>query len=189
MREYAIKTKNRSKRVWLARTAIYAAWVSAILWVATSSLDSPLRPSRRAQVRMLTVMPQGWAFFTRDPRLPLLIVFERVDGRFHPAVEINASRGNYFGLKRISRRFDLEIAAIMAQVPDTAWFSTRSKIAEFEAVANRQRSFSVPNRAPRPRVCGEYALVRRPPTPWAWAHLEDTIRHPVTLVRLAIVCD
>jgi len=168
------------------------AWLLAIGVVLTGTLsESPLRPSFPVRINLLTVAPEGWAFFTRDPREPVVVVHapsEAGDERWRPLELANFQRANLFGLRRTSRLLTTEVTQLLREVPPEAWTPCRAPVAEClaedsPAVHTAERSSPL-----LPALCGPLTIQVRERVPWAWSGSRDRIRMPAKIVRLDVRC-
>lgn len=164
------------------------------LGVALSSLHAalPTNPvtSLFAEDRLAvrSVLPQGWAFFTRSPREERTLPFLRDEGgvwhEIHTAT--HAEPRHAFGLNRRSRAQGVEVGLLLGEVSAAQWHDCGGPVAgcldEAEVVARLR------NPSPAPSVCGDVALVRREPLPWAWSQ-DDTVENmPALVARLEVSC-
>lgn len=139
------------------------------------------------KLRMRDVLPQGWAFFTRDPQEPAIIPHVRSKGRF-VAVDKgpNANKHNWFGIRRLARAQNVEVGILMSKVPMAFWDRCRSAPVVCLEKAGLARTLSNP--FPRPTVCGEVGLVRQESIPWAWTRDDTVPMMPSKIVRLEVRC-
>jgi antimicrobial peptide system SdpA family protein len=134
-------------------------------------------------------LPQGWSFFTRDPREPWPRAFSRhPDGSWS-----NASLGtlstarNAFGLNRRPRAQGVEISLLLQQVPGKEWSSC--SVAPITCLETISNASYVVNLSPQPSLCGVIGIALQEPVPWAWSHHTDrTILMPSKVVRLFVSC-
>ncbi|WP_103020449.1 SdpA family antimicrobial peptide system protein [Salinibacter altiplanensis] len=138
-------------------------------------------------VDMRTVIPEGWAFFTRNPREPSSRFYEKRDGTWQSArLGANASPENLFGLSRRGRGQGIEAARLIEQAPDSAW--TKCKASARSCLKSISHVPTVENPSPLPTFCGTVGFVRRPPVPWAWNESRLDIHMPGQALKLDIQC-
>lgn len=166
------------------------AWAVAGAYAVHGQMPrNVLRLPFEAQVKphLAYLVPEGWAFFTRDPREPKLYTFSlSQDGRWE-----NANQGphalpqNVFGLDRRSRAQGVEIALILGTVRANALRQCR------EAVATCLESLDpIPmrNASPAPTLCGDIGIAQQEPLPWAWYAGRHDVTMPGQVVRLVLSC-
>lgn len=116
-----------------------------------------------------SILPQGWAFFTRSPREEAILVFRKVGDQQWQDTDIgpNAEPSNFFGADRRARAQGLERGIITSSVPDDSW---RKCHQELEVCLGLQveNSVTVYNPTPNPTMCGPLALVSRSPVPYSY---------------------
>ena len=138
-------------------------------------------------VDMRAVMPEGWAFFTRNPREPSTRFYEKRDETWQSArLGANASPENLFGLSRRGRGQGIEAARLIEQIPDSAWM--KCKLPARSCLKSISRVPTVRNPSPLPTFCGTIGFVRRPPVPWAWNESRLDIHMPGEVLKLDAQC-
>ena len=152
----------------VATTACTLVWMLAFAFVASAALPyNVLSPGLRAERWLRLVLPEGWGFFTRDAREPDLLIARKHGDRWllEPP---HASASHAFGLLRLSRVLPVEASQLIAAASSS--FSP-CQLKDLEACIERAPLQRVPSDVQRPFLCGDVALVRRAPVPWAWADL------------------
>jgi antimicrobial peptide system SdpA family protein len=164
-----------------------------VLLVASAGLaESPIAASFLPKVTLLSLAPQGWAFFTRDPREPqkLLRAVGR-DATGKPALRSVAVGRveDYFGIGRRSRAREVEIALLMEQLPPTKkWTACSGPLVECATSDARVPTVELHNRALVRSLCGEFVATEQEPVPWAWAQHRDQVNMPAKAIKLKVVC-
>ncbi|WP_394345007.1 SdpA family antimicrobial peptide system protein [Echinicola soli] len=144
---------------------------------------NPLTLDYRESKLVYTVIPQGWGFFTRDPREPYTLLYKRTGDKLNLINDSGAEPRYLFGLSRSTRRQNIELGSLYLQVPDSMWVSCPSK-AWKECVPD-DRVF-VSDSFKHPRLSGEYLLIRQAPVPWAWSKSYDKIKMPFEICKIYI---
>jgi antimicrobial peptide system SdpA family protein len=160
-------------------------WALAVAWAATSSLPyNPLSPGLSAERRTRLVLPEGWGFFSRDPRERDLMVVRRAHGdwRIEPP---HADASNLFGLLRKSRALPVEASQVISELQQP--FAPCS--GDFRPCLDAAPIHELPADRARPFLCGDVAFLRRAPVPWAWSGLLAPERMPTDVLRTHIRCD
>lgn len=172
----------------LTRLLLTAFWSAVVAVVFLGNIrNQPFRPPPEQRQFTMALTPEGWAFFTRNPREPVDRVF-RWDGdawrRFNRP---NASPENLFGFRKTSRPIGAELSVLLSQVPAGRWRSCDSAL-ETCLRDPALTVVAVENRSRIQAVCGRFALERRPPVPWAWSQSLDEIHMPAKVVLLDVTC-
>lgn len=144
-----------------------------------------LAPAEALHLRMW--LPQGWGYFSGEARAPGVSVHvaDR-DGRWRPVpLPHQGAPGRLFGLDRGGRVAEREIALLEAR-------SRREPRAcrgpDATCLTGLPAPEPVANTATTPRLCGDVAVIRRDPVPWAWAGSADPEEMPATVRRLEVSC-
>ncbi len=139
-------------------------------------------------------LPEGWAFFTRDPREEAVRVYVRSrDGEWANAIEAPLGAwSNALGLNRKPRRQNVEQGLLLATLPQEGWTSCVST--ELALCLDRvDPTVTFTNPSPVGTLCGEIAVVRQKPVPFAWItgkgrdELQD-FRVPNRFIRVEAKC-
>jgi antimicrobial peptide system SdpA family protein len=132
--------------------------------------------------------PEGWKFFTRNPREEQTHLYVRnAAGMWNDAdVGPNGSSRNLFGLSRQGRAQPLEYGALLKDLPKEAWRDcdgSPEQCLEHALVAKTLSNTSVTK-----TLCGTVGIVRQKPVPWAWAKSKRPVVMPSRVVRLEVSC-
>jgi antimicrobial peptide system SdpA family protein len=153
-----------------------ALWVVIAVYSVHAVLPANVLelPFRGALARPAsTLFPQGWAFFTKSPRDPILTAYEfDARGRAHRIPEITASDvRNLFGINRRGRAIGTEMALLLDLVPPERWVECGSDGDGCVAGARVGDPPRVVSPVPGPRLCGEVALAEESAVPYAYREL------------------
>jgi len=170
------------------KVALVLFWGGVIVYVAVvSASESPYIPTKSVKINLMAVSPQGWEFFTRDPREPERHVFRRNVETWEEIDRANFSSRNLFGIKRTSILEQVEIKSMMSQVADSAWVSCDGTLSEC-INEKKLRITSVQNNSQMGLLCGDHVIQDRRPVPWAWSGDAEPSMIPSKVVRLSISC-
>jgi antimicrobial peptide system SdpA family protein len=157
---------------------------AAFFSVLPSTSFNPLKFSYRYSSLIYTLLPQGWGFFTRDPREAQTMVYRPEGSAFRLVNKSNGEASYLFGLSRVSRRQNIELGQIIATIPSQAWTPCSSRNLSSclsDSLVVRKNPFK------SPLIKGEYVLVSTNPIPWAWSHSRKPVVMPFKTVRLYVV--
>lgn len=178
---------SRSQVVFTTRALLVVFWGIVGSVILRSFNDSPLRLGVRNSTNVGAFAPEGWAFFTRNPREENLLVYRRAGTSWVRAIPTNADPQYLLGLGRAQRVQEMELTRILQHVPATSWIHTRSTIVPPPS-AGMRHPVAVNNTAPHLTLCGEFLLQRQEPVPWAWSKSRRTLMLPTSTVTLDIRC-
>ncbi|TXF85704.1 SdpA family antimicrobial peptide system protein [Neolewinella aurantiaca] len=157
-------------------TAVFTGAVLLVCLMAFSVMVAvaPFNPiSTKLQVgaEINTLIPEGWAFFTRNAREPDFFYYEKIDGewgrmdRYFP----NSTPLNAFGMNRRSRAITTEMVLLLQKMPAGAWVESEEVLNAFNVAAlDTAKAYAVSNTLPVPYLCGDIAIVMAEPIPWAY---------------------
>lgn len=141
------------------------------------------------RIGMLLLAPQGWSFFTRNPREERMTLYGRDESGAWVSL-VRARRGSLaiiLGLDRAARAQGVEAGGLAALAREDAWRdcgdALPGRCARTALVAGR-----VVNASPEPSLCGAVAIINQAPVPWAWLQLGKPIHMPARVLRLEVVC-
>lgn len=172
----------------IARIAVTVIWTALILAVLAGSIeDSPLRYSSSEKLNLIAILPEGWSFFTRNPREATDHVYHRQEAGWVSLGRTNSHVANLFGARRTARIHGIELSALLQQVAVGKWHRAVVRLEDLKAIESIP-VMKVTNPALRPTLCGQLLVQRREPVPWAWSSRRDAIEMPADIVRLRSSC-
>jgi antimicrobial peptide system SdpA family protein len=154
--------------LWLV-VALYS--VHAVL--PNNVLELPARQSVAEPVH--SVLPQGWAFFTKSPRDPLLTAYEFDEqGRPYRVPEISSpDYRNLFGINRRGRAIGTELAHLLDSVPPERWVDCEPGDDQCLSRLRTGSPYRVASPVPGPRLCGEVVFAVETVVPYPYRNLVD----------------
>ncbi len=182
---------RRLKRLGLVALVLLLGWSTlAIHAVHAVMPNNPIKLPLTKVLDFRLILPEGWAFFTRDPREPEATVYVRSsDGqwlitpgvpRFHWSTAL--------GLDRHIRAHGVELGMLLEKAEKAERFDCTKEPQE----CLEQASVAAPmnNPSPAPQICGQIGIVMRKPVPWAWslAHQAKPISMPSKVLRMDVQC-
>lgn len=164
---------------------VLALLAVALVYVAHASIpETALRLPFESRAVTRQLVPEGWAFFTRDPREPDIRAYALEDASW---TQIDQSyHGGALGFDRSSRHQSREVGYLLQGLPPADdWPQCTEALAGcLERHSNRERRI-ISNEFPGTRrLCGTVAIVLADPPPWAWAGLEVSSSSSVQLLEV-----
>lgn len=160
--------------------AVVATFAIIAVYAAHAAIpESPLTLPLESKGGISQVLPEGWAFFTRDPREPDVDVYAPLGDSW---TEVDQSyHGAGLGFDRSSRHRSRELGYLLTELPASEDWQVCSRALE-ECLAE-SRPDEVANLFPGVRaLCGQLAILVAEPIPWAWAGLNASRTAHVRLV-------
>jgi len=175
-----------------ARLGVIADGLCGVFWVSLAGIgllgalpEDAFGVSNYSRNVVRTLLPEGWAFFTRNPR-------ERVDHLYEVRANGELVAGNpadersLLGFDRKPRLRSAELAGLVSKVPESAWISCRASLNECLRQESPELQISITMNVPA--FCGRAVIQSRTPVPWAWRKSYDSIHMPSRFVRVNVDC-
>ena len=170
----------------LAALAIF--WGGSLFYVAIHALPyNPLVQSKSTEINLKFIMPEGWAFFTKNPREPRMKLYQIGENDLTLMDRHNASPENLWGLSRRTRVTNVELGNVVPHIMEDNWHDLDNALA-VPAALDTIESIALVNEARDPRLCGSYCLVKYEPLPWAWSQDMQEDEMPVQIVKIDLLC-
>ena len=182
--------RGRARAFALTAIMLTALWLSVSAYVLHSMFPfNAVALPAESDIRVRLWAPQGWKFFTRNPREDWLLPFSRSSGGSWQSASLgpNGRLDAYFGISRRPRAQGIEIGLLLFKVPKAAWDEC-----DHEPTVCLERSpikATLRNRSPRPTMCGMVGFVQQKQTPWAWEAKGATPKHmPSRVAKFEVKC-
>lgn len=137
------------------------------------------------------LMPQGWAFFSKSPRDPLIGPYTlSKTGDVVSQSMLPSTQAKYlWGMSRNARAQGVEVAYYAADLQSGDWADCKSPIID-ECVRQGKslKAKPVKNPAPSPSVCGTSYLVESEPMPWSYRHLTEERFKALKIAKVKVQC-
>lgn len=161
-----------------------------ILFIQSVICIIPYNPSRELLSRNMSLelfMPQGWNFFTANPRVEQTVAYKKTANGWGNMLKWpHASRENLFGLRRTGRAQGLELGLILQELPAQSFVDCRETIGGcLDKVATVTR---LENLDPSATLCGFIGLVAQQPVPWAWTRSGQAIKMSARVAKAFVQC-
>jgi len=167
--------------------SVAMAWLILFCISIESALPfNSLNINSAVQSGVRTFVPQGWAFFSRNPREERLAVYQWSGRKWENASLGPLSRAsNLFGLDRTVRAQAVELSNLLRQISRKKWQECHDTDLVCLNAASEELQSSV-NFSTNPTLCGKLAAIERKPLPWAWRNSSDIM--PASVVRVNVRC-
>lgn len=134
------------------------------------------------------MFPQGWSFFTKNPKESRLMIFRLKSSNELQQVDLkNTSPNNYYGISRLNRIKGIELSIINSQVDSNSWALCRTSKDQKIAIDTLSTQI-VFNRTCINSLCGLYILKEAEPIPWAWCKNANGLEMPTNIAKIYVVC-
>ncbi|MFK4068169.1 SdpA family antimicrobial peptide system protein [Streptomyces sp. NPDC029674] len=171
-----------------AAAALFAVLAASIYFamprnVTTQSWMPPVKTAFSAFV------PQGWAFFTKDPQSEQFGAYRPRGGAPPENLSLTpqGKAENLFGLSRRQRAQGPEEALLASEVRH--WETCRGSNDDCLRAAAARPAAAVANPSPLPSLCGDVIVTSQRPVPWAYRELLSESSRVTRAAHLRIRCD
>ena len=174
----------------MAALAILLGWPVIALYAASMALPfSPAELPYRQELKTHLWAPQGWSFFTRDPREPRLLPYVKTErGWRYAMLGPHSEPSNTFGFNRASRAQGVEMGLLSESITKQKfdWASCEEEL--ITCFDRASVAGTIDNTSPSPTLCGEVGLAQQEPMPWAWSRNRHKISMPSKILTVQIKC-
>jgi antimicrobial peptide system SdpA family protein len=166
-----------------------AFWSLVALYALHPALSfNPLHLPFETNLRMQRWTPEGWKFFTRNPREDHALLLGRdEDGTWRRlSLGPNFTLRNYLGFGRLPRAQGIELGLLMHNVPKGNFVACSD--APEKCLDSIEHSVDLVNHSPEPTLCGTVGFIMQKQVPWAWALLPLKSPMASRVMRLEVKC-
>lgn len=143
-----------------------------VFLLAASVPESTIKVSKASRMQLTRIVPEGWAFFTRDPKGPELLLFQADSNKqVHRFVQRPGTPRYLFGINRKARIVSQEFGRFQEYLPtaDSLWYEIEGPIEKNAHLFDSLSIIKIPNSSRYPFINGVFILQKIEPVPWAWA--------------------
>jgi sporulation delaying protein A len=165
-----------------------ACALAAVLLILAYMPPNPvsLDLSPAAQLSIHQVAPQGWGFFTRDPRDKMFDLYRYEKGAWASSfLGPQSEPHNLWGISRLPRGQAIDLGTVSQNLPKTV--IAKCEGAWRDCLSSLPTPSVVHNTAPRPLLCGRYLVIYRHPVPWSWSRFRH-VTMPSEIINLDVRC-
>lgn len=163
---------------------VFSFWLFSATLIFFSSMKEQIVVNEKLKKQVSTFFPEGWGFFTKNPRDLQLEVYKIENKKLNKINMSNHSAFNYFGLSRKARVIGYESSIIANEVDKKNWKKNETKNMTFfmndsSIVIQQKKGFKF-------LVPGEYMFKMYEPIPYAWSKKNQENNNPYSLVKVKI---
>ena len=159
-------------------------WTIFGLSVFFSTLESQLILNNNLKEFTSKFFPQGWGFFTKNPRDFVLNIYKIKNGKLEPIDISNQSLKNHLGFSRSARIIGYEMSIIAGDIKNTDWKQNidgniYSNINDITITINNKYPF-------KHLTKGCYLMKLNKPIPYAWSKSNQEKFNPFSIAKISI---
>lgn len=114
-------------KIKIIKILIFSLWSFFGFLVFFSSFESQLILNDKLKTFFNSITPEGWGFFTKNPRDFVLEVYEIKNDKIYQIDIKNNSPNYYFGMSREARLIGYEISTILEEISKKKWVDSKTK--------------------------------------------------------------
>jgi antimicrobial peptide system SdpA family protein len=163
-------------------------WLVFIVYITIAFLPfNPLSTGKTMKSKLLNFVPQGWAFFTKNPRLPQTFIYQKKGSTLECLTDGNGGMNVFFGADRTLRyKNGLEVSYLLKKVDNSCWTECKIDLLKF-VNSNDLITVNIDNDLDCKSLIGEFYVQKIEPIPWAWSRSESSIIMPSTVIKINIL--
>ena len=153
---------------------------------------NPIPISKKLKSYVNTFIPEGWAFFTRNPREPSLYLYKKTEeGNAVPYCTYpSATADHWFGAKRTLRSQGAEAGTLIKGIPESSWIEHEGRASTYiEECGDFLQVAILDNPVAGPYLCGSVYIVLQEPVPWACARSANNLNHHMRIAKMNVSCE
>lgn len=165
------------------KTIVLTVWTVISLLVFFSSFREQVFVSTHLQKHIGIIFPEGWGFFTKNPRSSLLEVY-KVEGNTLVSSTIrNQSIKNRFGFSRKSRVIGYESSMLANEINVKNW--SKDRMENLHSL-KEDTVYNITNESNKYLNKGKYLLVSYKMIPFAWSKSKQELNNPISYVYVNV---
>jgi antimicrobial peptide system SdpA family protein len=165
-------------------------WSVVVVYALHAAMPfNPIKLPLEDRLNIRVLLPEGFGFFTRNPRESRLSFYRRSDRGWETASVGPSQKVTYaFGWVRAVRAQNIEAGLLLQELPRPSRWK-RCQQDPITCLSSAPTSEAIANPSPAPTLCGEIAFVEQESLPWAWASRGAKVNMPSRVIRTTIRCE
>lgn len=155
-------------------TLILGWLTGCVIVISTSVGYTPFRIGSSSKNNAFQIIPQGWGFFTRNPREAILVVYQKSGDSLHKITQPNFSSANLYGLSRKGRLRQMQFGNLI--LPYNSQWQNCTNMVISECVADTVHTVENSFQPSSPK--GEFFIQKKATLPWAWSRNRKALPNP-----------
>jgi len=187
--EFAPADRRHLRWLGLLMMGLTVCWCIVLFYVIHPALPfNALKLPAESHVNVSVWAPEGWRFFTRNPREDQTVLYRREGNGAWASASLgpNMRASNFFGFGRRARAQGIELGLLIYSQPKTIWASCEEE--PDRCLERTTDAVAVRNRSPAPTLCGSVGVVMQNVVPWGWAISGEKFTMPSKVARFDVQC-
>jgi len=162
--------------------------IFSLFSIVKSAVGGPFYVAKSLKSNVSYMLPQGWAFFTRDAREEKLYAFAKDNNGNYIQDQPGGSAIYLFGLDRSGRKIQMEYSRLLNQVDSTEWTEAKFDLKAIATELKSKKIIRVKNLYNKNGICGEMLFIHAKIKPWAWSAY-DSVKVDAKYLRIYVNCN
>ena len=175
------------KKIHIILSLIFGLFLSISLFsiILITSLPFNALKTQVASSSAKALVPQGWVFFTRNPREAQTYFYKRENNKWRPVTSHYSAPSNFFGISRKNRAFNARSAHISMSIKPNSFLDCKNSIENCIANFDKTKIDTLKYLPIFGNIHGDLVLEVSTPTPWAWKKSFNK-KKPIKIARIFI---
>ncbi len=164
---------------------VWLFWL-ALGYIVLSYYNPINAVSNKPKEIVFKLFPQGWGFFTRDPKDKVIGLFQIQREGFKLVSYNNGAAENLFGLSKKARYNMIEVSSLAQQLKDSKnWKEGKG---DPKRIFNKLKITDtiVPEKKNLVVTSGNYIIVETKPIPFAWGNQKQKDFQPYKVIKVHV---
>lgn len=180
---------NFFKELKYTMSYILALCVSMLLIINVyfaSMVESPISLTNNVNDNFSTFIPQGWAFFTRDPREAQILIYKIEKGIIVPVEQKHSSIYNLIGINRKASKILSELQMLIYKIDKKKFVDFKWNYQTHCYDNKIIKPIKLKNEFYKPILKGEYLIIFQKPVPWAWSKSINNLKMDAKGIKINV---
>lgn len=166
-------------------------WGGFFLYSIITALGTtPISLNKNAQTIIASALPQGWGFFSKNPRDTQFMVYANTldDKQTKEILWPNMKVENVFGISREGRSQGVEFGSLTSNLEEKDWNDCVKGDLK-SCTQSDLKEKKIKNNTPTPLICGKYYITQETAIPWNYAKYTNTQSKITKISKVDIICN
>ncbi len=159
-------------------------WLIIIYNIFISSVPIPTNSSYIKKSTIFNITPQGWGFFTKNPREEEMFLYKiNSKNEISLFTKTNNAFEFFLGASRKNRFIGIETEALVSKLDKNAWVKGDIKFYDFKQDI---KTDTISLNFATKDIQGDFFIVRKQRVPWAWGRSYKKIIMPYEYTKIYV---
>lgn len=163
---------------------IWSIWLLVVFFTVRAYNAPDYQMPYSAKKLMSSFLPQGWGFFTRDPKEGITKAYRYDNEELFLVTINNGAAENAIGFSRNARFVGIDLLFLLGYVPDSVWHNGKG---DFRSYIPSAADTVFVDKSIQYFPEGEYILHRYEPIPFSWAGKGQENYRPFLVARVQVI--